>query len=104
MRAELTQVRIEVASQQVTKAEFTQSVKELREQFERSFDRLENAWLISCSNARSLHRLNAFPSNKGSLLLALKSKVSGAEIFDDQCRIMRGLTVAPSAMSQALWI
>jgi hypothetical protein len=41
MRAELTAVRIEVASQQVTKAEFTQSVKELREQFERSFDRLE---------------------------------------------------------------
>ena len=41
MRAELTEARIAMVSQQVTKAEFYQAVKELNDRFERGFDRIE---------------------------------------------------------------
>ena len=41
MRSELTEARIAIVSQQVTKAEFYQAIKEVNERFERGFDRLE---------------------------------------------------------------
>ncbi|MFY9736482.1 MAG: hypothetical protein WAL02_15335 [Rhodoplanes sp.] len=52
MRSELTEARIAIVSQQVTKAEFYQAIKETNERFERGLDRLEKRIIAENTKSR----------------------------------------------------